>query len=296
MDLAAAENAGIITGIKRIKRQTIDPLFYRFGIEIKEFSSELDRFMISEKMRRKSIDLVTTAVSKFLYVAGHTADENQVKEAVLAFYSLAPNCPVFQSTGGCGFNAGLELFVTARLLGPPVIVESGVYRGFTTWVLRQAVPQAKILSFDIDLSRLRRTEERVEYIEADISTCDFSSMPKDNTLCFFDDHVSQVLRISQAHSWGFTNLIFDDNLPAHALHGDGLAPYPTVDMMFDDDFAEGELIEWKTNTLFQYRVRKADLVALRDKIIFVQRFPDLSWETGYRGSNLTYVRLSSPAS
>lgn len=251
--------------------------------------------MISEKMRKKSIDLVTTAVGKFLCVAGHTARENQVKEAVLAFYSLAPNCPVRQSTGGCGFNAGLELFVTARLLGPPVIVESGVYRGFTTWVLRQAVPQAKILSFDIDLSRLRRTEEGVEYVQADISTYDFSALQKDDTLCFFDDHVSQVLRIGQAHSWGFTNLIFDDNLPAHGLHGDGLAPYPTVDMIFDDDFAEGELVEWKTNSLFQYKVRKADVVAMRDKIIFAQRFPDLWWETGYRGSNLTYVRLRSAA-
>jgi hypothetical protein len=278
-----------------IKRRTIDPLLYRFGVEIKEFSSELDHFMISEKMRRKSIDLVTTAVGEFLRVAGHSADANQLKEAVLAFYSLAPNCPVRQSAGGCGFNAGLELFVTARLLGPPVIVESGVYRGFTTWVLRQAVPQAKILSFDIDLSRLRRAEEGVEYVKGDVSTYDFRSIPKENTLCFFDDHVSQVLRIAQAHSWGLTNLIFDDNLPVHGLHGDGLAPVPTVDMLFDDEIAEGELIEWKTDNFFQYKARKADLVALRDRITFAQRFPDLAWETGYRGSNLTYVRLRSPA-
>jgi hypothetical protein len=286
--------AGIGSRIKRIKRQTIDPLLYNFGLEIKEFSSELDHLMISEKMKGKSIDLVTMAVGKFLHAAGHSADVNQVKEAVSAFYSLAPNCPVHQSSGGCGFNPALELFVTARLLGPRVIVESGVYRGFTTWVLRQAVPRTKILSFDIDLSRLQRSEEGVEYVEADISTYDFHSIPKGNTLCFFDDKVSHALRIEQAYSWGFTNLIFDDNLPAHALHGDGLAPYPTVDMVFDDDLAEGELIEWKTHTAFRYKATKADLVALRDKIAFAQRFPDLLWETGYRGANLTYVRLRSP--
>jgi hypothetical protein len=281
----------IISAVKRIKRRNIDPLFHRFGIEVKEFSSELDHFMISEKFKKKSIGMVTTALGEFLRRAGHTVVAEELEEAVVSFYSLARNCPIRQSTGGNGFNAGLELFVTARLLRPPLIIESGVYHGFTTWVLRRADLQAKILSFDIDLSRMRRPEEGVEYIEADISTFDFRTMPTENTLCFFDDHVSQVLRIEQAHSWGFTNLIFDDNLPVHALHGDGLPPFPTVDMIFNDDFTEGELIEWKTETHFQYKVSKVDLASLRDKIIFAKRFPDLSWETGYRGSNLTYVRL-----
>jgi hypothetical protein len=35
------------------------------------------------------------------------------------------------------------------------IVESGVFRGLTTWVMRQACPQAEIFCFDPDLSGLR---------------------------------------------------------------------------------------------------------------------------------------------
>jgi len=163
-------------------------------------------------------------------------------------------------------------------------------------VLRQAVPRAKILSFDIDLSGLRRFEEGVEYIEKDITTYDFRALPTESALCFFDDHVSQALRLEQARSWGFNNLIFDDNLPAHALHGDGNPPFPTVDMALNDDFAEGEVIEWKsgTNLHYKYKICKAELAALRDSIGFAQRFPDLARETGYRGSNLTYVRLGLP--
>jgi hypothetical protein len=282
------------SALKKIKRRKIDPMLSTLGIEIKEFSSELDHFMISSRLRKKSVDLAATAIARFLHAAGHSPDARQLEDAILAFYALAPRCPVRQSSGGCGFNAGLELFVTARLLAPSLVLESGVYRGFTTWVLRQAVPQAKMLSFDIDLSRLRRTEERVEYIEADISGYDFSSLRNEKAFCFFDDHVSQVRRIEQTEAWGFTNMVFDDNLPVHALHGDGLAPYPTIDMVFDDDFVDGELIEWKTQSRFEYKVCKADLMALREKIAFAQRFPDLSWETGYRGSNLTYVRLRSP--
>ena len=92
---------GIVPRIKRMKRRTIDPLLYRFGLEIKEFSSELDHFMISERMRSKSIDLVTTAVGEFLNAAGQSTDANQLREAILTFYALAPSRPVRQSTGGC---------------------------------------------------------------------------------------------------------------------------------------------------------------------------------------------------
>src|ERR1700688_3724927 len=265
--------------ITRFKRQYIDPILLRFGLEIREFSSELDHFTISEKIKRRSMRMASIAVGQFLRTAGHTVDAGELEAAVTTFYSLAPECPERQSSGGCGFNAGLELFVAARLLRPSVIVESGVYRGFTTWVLRRAAPDAKILSFDLDLSRLRRAEKGVEYVEADISTYDFRSVPKEDALCFFDDHVAQVLRIEQASAWGFTNLIFDDNLPVHCLHGDGTAPCPTVDMIFDDDLAEGELIEWKAKGRFQYEVRKADLVALREKIAFARPVPELFRET-----------------
>src|SRR6266478_3651445 len=89
-------------------------------------------------------------------------------------------------------------------------------------------------------------------------------LPTQNGLCFFDDHISQVLRIEQARSCGFTNLIFDDNLPVHGLHGDGSPPFPTVDVVFNDDFAQGEVIEWEImNTNFQYRVSKAELAVPR---------------------------------
>jgi hypothetical protein len=105
----------------------------------------------------------------------------------------------------------------AHLFGPPVTIESSVYRGFTTWVRRRAVPQAKIRSFDIDLCRLRRTENGVKYVEADVSKYDFGALQKENT----------------------------------------------------------------------------SAIALRDKVAFALLIPNLSWETGYRGSNITYVRLPS---
>jgi hypothetical protein len=34
-----------------------------------------------------------------------------------------------------GFNGALQLYVLMRALAPEVIVESGVFRGLTTWVM-----------------------------------------------------------------------------------------------------------------------------------------------------------------
>jgi hypothetical protein len=127
-----------------------------------------------------------------------------------------------------------------------------------------------------------------------MATYDFRALPTGRALCFFDDHVSQALRIEQARSWGFDDLIFDD-FPTHALHGGGQTPVPTVDMIFEA-LADGETIEWKAGTHLQkYKFCRAELALLRDRIVFAKRFPDLAWETGYRGSNLTYVRLSAAA-
>ena len=110
------------SALKRIKRSKIDQMLGTLGIEIKEVSSELDHFMISDRLRKKSVNLAATAITRFLHAAGHSPDARQLGDAVLAFYDLAPRCPVRQSSGGCGFNAGLELFVTARLLAPSLVI------------------------------------------------------------------------------------------------------------------------------------------------------------------------------
>ena len=51
----------------------------------------------------------------------------------------------------------------------------------------------------------------------------------------------------------------------------------------------------ETETRFRYVAGKTDLAMLRQRTAFAERFPDLAWETGYQASNLTYVRLASPA-
>jgi len=102
---------GIPLAPRKIKRRTLDPMLSRFGIEIRRCSSELNHFMISEKMRKKAIDLATTAIGVFLDRAGHSVAANELEAAVGGFYALAPSCPVRQTSGGCGFNAALSFLL-----------------------------------------------------------------------------------------------------------------------------------------------------------------------------------------
>ena len=54
---------------KKIKRQYVDQVLLKFGVEIKEFASELDYFTISERLKRKSIDLVISQLARFFSLA-----------------------------------------------------------------------------------------------------------------------------------------------------------------------------------------------------------------------------------
>jgi hypothetical protein len=118
--------------------------------------------MISVELKEKAIRAATEKISEFFHSASHIVETKKIRGDIVSFYAIAQHCPIRQTTGGCGFNAALELFVVARVLEPLLVVESGVYRGFTTWVLRRAVPRAKLVCFDIDLSRLPRFEKEVE--------------------------------------------------------------------------------------------------------------------------------------
>ncbi len=55
---------------------------------------------------------------------------------------------------------------------------------------------------------------RAEYFDQDFSSLDWSALPKDKTVLFFDDHQNAYERVRTAHELGFKHLMFEDNYPA----------------------------------------------------------------------------------
>jgi hypothetical protein len=102
------------------------------------------------------------------------------------------------------------------------------------------------------------------------------------SLCYFDDHVNHGKRLLEAAERGFTRAIFDDNVPWHALHKDGLPPVPTIDMLFDTSLKDGETLEWVSAGRRLSYVQHAEFTdRARSVVASVERSPRLQQITGY---------------
>jgi hypothetical protein len=134
--------------------------------------------------------------------------------------------------------------MAARLLRLELVVESGVWRGHSSWLLRRACPGAEMHAFDLSLKNLAVRERDVVYHEQDWRRHRFPPADPRRKLAFFDDHVNQCRRVREAHARGFRYLILDDNMPARETARAGTPPFPTLQMLFDRTLSGGESFSW----------------------------------------------------
>lgn len=221
-----------------------------------------------------------------------SADVEALDDAVCGYYTLFEKRPVGHASGGCASNAGLILFVASRPAAPRPIIESGTVKDFSAWVLRSACPGAEIHCFDITFAELVCSDPTIDHHEHDSTVRDLDVAGSDDALCLFNGHVSQARRIIEAHERSFKRLIFDDNLRAHALNRDGTPALRTVDMLFDEQLADGEAIELAScQRKWMYRHDAAVAREACRRIKRVVKTPALYDETGYAPANLTFVEL-----
>jgi hypothetical protein len=166
--------------------------------------------------------LVTTA-------ADWSRRRETLLESLRQFARVMAHRPFDNEQGLRGVSA-FALYWFVRRLAPSVVFESGVWRGFGTWLIEQAAPAAEIHCFDplfliehlIPRRRIGRTyrSPRARY-----STQDFSCAPirelaagRGDALAFFDDHQNKLPRLRQCRAAGITHVIFDDNLAVPYTH------------------------------------------------------------------------------
>jgi hypothetical protein len=162
------------------------------------------------------------------------------------FKNVYARRPIADNVGGIGAGSSAWLFLTAKIVNPKLIIESGTWRGHSSWLLRQACPAAEIHSFDFNLQQLLHGGERVVYHEKDWTQHRFEHVDPERSLLFFDDHVNQARRVSESSARGFRFLVFDDNVPADKTEFVGLPPFPTIHMLFDEGIGFGQRFSWQT--------------------------------------------------
>lgn len=187
--------------------------------------------------------------------------------------------------GGVGVNHAFALWFTIRKLKPTYIIETGVYRGFSTWIMRQAAPSARIYCLDPFICVRRSTEPMwfgpgkkcwdMHFADQNPNTTfmtgkqfkDFAKVDWDqhipqtertSTFVMFDDHMSALRRTKEMIKFGFVHLFYEDNL----ANGGGCysfntmcarTPGPTVP--YQDYFGT----ESKQITLAEHKVNIAEL-------------------------------------
>ena len=252
-------------------------------------STEYVSFPISPELLALRAEMLLGAVRQFFNQLGIVRLDSLIAADIEAYQRVFQSWPHKDLSGGMGFNNGLFLYCFVAAIQPKTIIESGVWRGYTTFLLDQAsAQQSELHCFDINLSKLRWRSPRAAYYENDMSQ---TKLKADNkpSLAFFDDHVSHYDRFMSGHTLGMAGMVFDDDVTHLSVHSDGWPPIPTINMLLNQYRLPGQF-EWKINSnhgVANFEIN--DFASVAAEYVFVTP-PDLFDITGYRDSSrTTYV-------
>uniref|UniRef100_A0A7N0VAS8 Uncharacterized protein n=1 Tax=Kalanchoe fedtschenkoi TaxID=63787 RepID=A0A7N0VAS8_KALFE len=144
------------------------------------------------------------------------------------FVPIYETRPIKNNMYGMGFDHSFGLWFIAKWLKPQLMIESGAFKGHSTWVLRQAMPDTRIVSLSPRHPEkyLRKGPAYVDrnctYLAGkdfiDFGSVNWKTMMRKHgvddltrVLVFFDDHQNELKRIKQALKAGFRHLVFEDN-------------------------------------------------------------------------------------
>ena len=213
--------------------------------------------------------------------------ENEIQKDLLLFDKIFRECPISSLNGGMGYNNGLFCFCLIRAIQPDIVIESGVWRGYSTYFIDKSIPdKSHILSFDINLSLIEWRSPKANYHDYDLS--DYTEPINGKTLALFDDHVSHFDRIKYCFDKNIEFIILDDDVSVETVHSDGCPPIPTANMLVNYEQIPHHF-SWVSNG----RKGQADISNLDTK--FINRnysylsAPDFFEYTGYQNTSTTSV-------
>lgn len=258
----------------------INRVLRTFGLEMGLVNKEFEARLTSDKHLSRMFSMLAESAADFLSSQNIIQINNKfdIEAEIRAFYDAYLDSPYTSSYGGSRIGNLLWLDLIAKWAQPNLIIDSGTHRGASAWALAQGAPDARILSFDIDLSRLASRCKNVEYIERDWTTVNYDNLDTSRSLCYFDDHIDQSRRLKEAADRRFPLAIFDDDFTVFSFapmaHG-GLA-IPKISFLLDETLKDGEIIEWvEGRQRFSWTVDRARLDSLKDLIRATVRLPNL---------------------
>jgi hypothetical protein len=134
----------------------------------------------------------------------------EIKDDIKKFIELYKSRPIKNNKGGMLFPHMFALYFILKKIKPELIIESGIYKGQSTWLIEKTLPKSNIISIDTNLKSRIYISKKAHYSNIDFKFQNFSNIPK-NTLVFFDDHVNHFERIKEALYFNIKNIVLEDN-------------------------------------------------------------------------------------
>ena len=145
-------------------------------------------------------------------------NENDLKLFVNDIYTSVFN----DNKGGMGAPDLFTLWFILNKYKPKVVIESGVWNGISTLLIRKTLPDCKIICLDPrDVPKKGYKDNNINtkyYLKKhfiDFKNLDVSNYNPDDILCFFDCHQNAYLRLLQCIRKNITKIFFNDNYPSN---------------------------------------------------------------------------------
>lgn len=266
----------------------------KFGFAIVQKSST---FRGEQRSFTKNLDILSYRNNQIVeYLLSFGLDfgiqfeKDKLSKDVKHYEELYRTVAISNLSGGMGFNNGLFLYVLLSHYQPKTVLESGVWRGYSTFLIDKATQDlSKILSFDINLNHREFFSKKASYFENEISqvnNIDFSTVD----FAFFDDHVSIYDRLKLCLDNKIEIVVVDDDVGISQVHSDGWPPIPTASMIYNYNKIPKKF-EWINNGI----QASADISNIHvDKICEFYKyipFPLLTKYTGYLDTSFTSLLL-----
>jgi hypothetical protein len=120
--------------------------------------------------------------------------------------------------GGMKVPDMFSLYFLLKKLRPSVVIESGVWNGQSTKLIRETLEDVTIISLDPRPIEGYIDENTTYYVGdkfKDFKDLDLSSFDMNSVLCFFDDHQNQAQRLIQCIDKNVKHVFFNDNYPVN---------------------------------------------------------------------------------
>tara|TARA_B100001093_G_scaffold510008_1_gene575069 strand:+ start:844 stop:1806 length:963 start_codon:yes stop_codon:yes gene_type:complete len=275
--------------LKSLKLKIIKLLGFKVSIRINKNRPHEDvaytSYPIEQKIKKQKNNLIIKEIISFLKSSNIRYHKQKIVEYISEFDYVFSQSPVKEHESGFGYNEGVFFFTILKIIKPELVIESGVMKGFTTYLIDAATENdCKIFCYDINFDNKIFNSQKATYINCDISK-NIPSIQNKKVVALWDDHTSQLdrLKFSQEHKIEYN--FFDDDLSFLNIHSDGWPPIPTISMLKDikNNYIQSDQISWvsrnRQGTAYLTNFKEIDCV---DKIKFHKIFPQLFEITGYK--------------